>query len=60
MLSDRVTPGEEDDANSPHQNAYFEEASGLRGRYDSHIMPADYKYKVGTTILCFSIILFEF
>jgi hypothetical protein len=32
---------------SSQPNAYFDEVSGLRERYDSHILPADYKYKVG-------------
>lgn len=31
---------------SSQPNAYFDEVSGLRERYDSHILPADYKYKV--------------
>ncbi|XP_046859970.1 6-phosphofructo-2-kinase/fructose-2,6-bisphosphatase-like [Xenia sp. Carnegie-2017] len=28
-------------------DSYFDEQSNLRERYDSHILPADYKYKVG-------------
>ncbi len=42
------TPGSEGQPESSQPNAYFEEISGLRERYDSHILPADYKYKVGT------------
>lgn len=29
------------------RDSYFDEQSNLRERYDSHILPADYKYKVG-------------
>lgn len=47
MSDNKETSERPDEPTAAPENAYFEEASGLRDRYDSHIMPADYKYIVG-------------
>lgn len=46
MSNQQAHTGEEEPGTS-QQDAYFDEVSGLRESYDSHILPADYKYKVG-------------
>lgn len=47
MSASKETSERPDEPTAAAENAYFEEATGLRDRYDSHIMPADYKYRVG-------------
>lgn len=46
MSASKETSERPDEPTAAAENAYFEEATGLRDRYDSHIMPADYKYRV--------------
>ena len=49
-MSNQEAYSAEGEPESGKPNAYFDEVSGLRERYDSHILPADYKYKVGMSI----------
>ena len=51
-MSNQQTQSGEGGQDSDQPTAYFGEVSGLRERYDSHILPADYKYKVGTLLRC--------
>ncbi|XP_028414646.1 LOW QUALITY PROTEIN: 6-phosphofructo-2-kinase/fructose-2,6-bisphosphatase-like [Dendronephthya gigantea] len=45
MSNQQAQAGEKEPGTS-QPDAYFDEVSGLREKYDSHILPADYKYKV--------------
>ena len=49
-MSNQEAQSGEGQPESDRSNAYFDEVSGLRERYDSHILPADYKYKVGMSV----------